>query len=202
MRSGTNGHLTGRQIRKTKHETCLPAGRSETNPKHQNSNKDQTTSTKVQTRCHVRVHNRMVLTGVLQNAAQIDVSPYFTLGFSNENEGFMPFCKTPGPKLGLRGLFPGARRAQTCPPPGGQYSPGQHPGCVRSFWNKPCKGGTKGCANRCYALSGLLCRFAPYPGRRFALPWAGLSLRGSCQPFRLKSLNLVPLGTVITPALP
>jgi hypothetical protein len=31
----------------------------------------------------------------LQNAAQIDVSPYFTLGFSNENEGFMPFCKTP-----------------------------------------------------------------------------------------------------------
>ena len=37
------------------------------------------------------------LTGVLQNAAQIDVSPYFTLGFSNENEGFMPFCKTPVP---------------------------------------------------------------------------------------------------------
>ena len=44
----------------------------------------------------LRIVTRFLLvTGVLQNAAQIDVSPYFTLGFSNENEGFMPFCKTP-----------------------------------------------------------------------------------------------------------
>ena len=33
--------------------------------------------------------------GLLENVAQIDVSHYCTLGFSNENEDSMPFCKTP-----------------------------------------------------------------------------------------------------------
>jgi hypothetical protein len=48
-----------------------------------------------------------------------------------------------------------------------------------------------GGGQRCAALSGLVVLVVRYPGRRFALPWAGLS-----QPF---GLNRLPLGLDLQP---